>query len=125
MTSDDLDTWRVCNSQQFVAADSESGTSFALNNVPEAQDSCKVRKNQKSCDDRKNNDRNGLRKRPMAGVTLRDLDPGETVYGSSISMNTINVTCNAKPAPESNETRPDTIDHKIRRFRPNTSCITS
>ena len=61
--------------------------SFDLNNVPEAQDSYKVRKN---------NGRNGLRKRPMAGVTLRDLDPGATVYGFSISLNTINAACNAK-----------------------------
>ena len=51
MTSDDFDTWRVVYSQ-FVGADSKSGISFALNNVPEAQDSCKVRKN---------NGRNGLR----------------------------------------------------------------
>ena len=67
MTSDDFDTWRVVYSQ-FVVADSQSGISFVLNNVSEAQDSCKVRKN---------NGRNGLRKRPMASVTLHDLDPGE------------------------------------------------
>ena len=71
MTSDDLDTWRLLYSQ-FVGADSESGISCALNNVSEAQDICKVRKN---------NGRNGLRKRPMAGLTLRDLDLGATVYG--------------------------------------------
>ena len=71
LTSDDFDTWRVVYGQ-FVGADSESGISFALNNDPEAQDSCKVRQN---------NGPNGLRKRPMAGVTLRDLDPGATVYG--------------------------------------------
>ena len=71
MISDEFDTWPVVYSQ-FVGADSKSGISIALNNVPEAQDSCKVRKN---------NGRNGLRKRPMAGVTLRDLDPGATVYG--------------------------------------------
>ena len=70
MTSDDLDTWRVLYSQ-LAGAESESVISFALNNVSEVQDSCKVRKN---------NGRNGLRKRPMAGVTLRDLDPGATVY---------------------------------------------
>ena len=86
MTSGDLDTWRVICSQ-FVGADSESDIGFALNNVPEAQNSCKVRQN---------NGRNGLQKRPMAGVTLRDLDPGATVYGFSISLNTINVACNAK-----------------------------
>ena len=86
MTSDDFDTWRVVYSK-FVVADSKSGISFALNNVPEAQDSYKVRKN---------NGRNGLRKQPMAGVTLRDLDPGATVYGFSISLNTINAACNAK-----------------------------
>ena len=40
MTSDDLDKWLVLLSQ-FVGADFESGISFALNNVPEAQDSCK------------------------------------------------------------------------------------
>ena len=71
MTSDDLDAWRVVCSQ-FVGADSESGISFAVNNVPEAQNCCKVRKN---------NGEIGLRKRTMTGVTLRDLDPGATVYG--------------------------------------------
>ena len=80
MTSDDFDTWWVVYSQ-FVGSDSKYGISFALNNVAEAQDSCKVRKN---------NDGNGLRKRPMAGVTLRDLDPGAAVYGFLISLNTIN-----------------------------------
>ena len=65
MTSDDLDTWRVTKSQ-FVDADAKSDNIFALNNVPEAQDSCKVKQN---------NDRNGLRKRPMTYVTLPDLDP--------------------------------------------------
>ena len=40
MTSDDFDIWRVVYSQ-FVDPDSKSGISFALNNVPEAQDSCK------------------------------------------------------------------------------------
>ena len=86
MTSDDFDTWRVVYSQ-FVGADSKFGISFALNNVPEAQDSCKVRQN---------NGRNGLRKRLMAGVTLHDLDPGATVYGFSMSLNTINAARNAK-----------------------------
>ena len=85
MTSDDLYTWRVFDGQ-FAGVDSESGISFPLNNVPEAQDSRKV----------KNNGRNGLRKRPMARVTLRDLDTGATVYGFSISLTTINVACNAK-----------------------------
>ena len=43
MTFDDFDTWRVIYSQS-VSADSKSGISFALNNVPDAaQDSCKVR----------------------------------------------------------------------------------
>ena len=103
MTSHDFDTWRVVYSQ-FVGADSESGISFALNNVAsEAQDSCKFR--------RKKNGRNGLRKRPMAGMALRDLDPGATVYGFSISLNTINAARNAKKiTPESNETHPDTIE---------------
>ena len=86
MTSDDFGTWWIVYSQ-IVGADSKTGISFALNNVTEAQESCKVRKN---------NGRNGLRKRPMAGVTLRDLDLGATVYGFSISLNTINVACNAK-----------------------------
>ena len=86
MTSDDFDTWRIVYSQ-LVGADSKSGISFALNNVPEAQDRCKVRKN---------NGRNELRKRPMAGMTLRDLDPWATVYGFSISLNIINAACNAK-----------------------------
>ena len=43
MTLDDFDTWWVLYSQ-FVGVDSKSGIRFALNNVPEAQDSCKVRK---------------------------------------------------------------------------------
>ena len=86
MTSGDFDTLWVVYSQ-FVDADSKSDISFALNNVPEAQDSCEVRKN---------NGLNGLRKRPMAGVTLRDLDPGATVYGFWISLNTINAASNAK-----------------------------
>ena len=86
MTSDDLDTWPVVYSQ-FVGADSKYDISFALNNVPEAQDSCEVRKN--DC-------RNRLQKRPMADVTLRYLDPGATVYGFSISLNTSNAACNAK-----------------------------
>ena len=42
MTTDDLDTWRDIYSQ-FVGADSKSGISFALNNDPEAQASCKFR----------------------------------------------------------------------------------
>ena len=70
MISDEFDTWRDVYSQ-LVGADSKSGISVALNNVPEAQDSCKVRKN---------NGRNGLRKQAMAGMTLRDLDPGSTEY---------------------------------------------
>ena len=71
----------------FVGADSKYGIIFALNNVPEAQDSCKIRKN---------NGRNGLRKRPMAGVSLGDLDSGATVYDLSISLNTITAAYNAK-----------------------------
>ena len=43
MISDEFDTWRVVY-RQFVGADSKSDISVALNNVPEAQDSCKVRK---------------------------------------------------------------------------------
>ena len=42
MTSDDLEIWRVLYNH-FVGSDSESDISFALNNVPEAQDNCKVR----------------------------------------------------------------------------------
>ena len=42
MAFDDLDTWRVIH-RKFVVADSKSDISFALNNDPEAQDSCKVR----------------------------------------------------------------------------------
>ena len=86
MTSDEFDTWWVVYSQ-FVGDNSKYGISFALNNVPEAQDNCTVTRN---------NGRNGLRKRPMAGVTLRDLESGATVYGFSISLNTINAGCNAK-----------------------------
>ena len=41
MALDDVDTWRVIYGQ-FVGADSKYGNSFALNNDPEAQDSCKV-----------------------------------------------------------------------------------
>ena len=70
MTSDEFDPWRVVYCQ-FVGADSKYGISFALNNAPEARDSCEVRKI---------NGRNGLRKRPMAGVSLRDLDPETTVH---------------------------------------------
>ena len=55
MTSGGLDIWRVLHSQ-FVGVGSESGIGFALNNVTEAQESCKVRKN---------NGRNGLRNRPI------------------------------------------------------------
>ena len=42
MTSDDLDTWRVIYGR-IVGADFKYGISFALNNCPEAQNSCKVR----------------------------------------------------------------------------------
>ena len=42
LVDDDRDTYRV-KYGQFVGADSKSGISFALNNAPEAQDSCKVR----------------------------------------------------------------------------------
>ena len=42
MTFDDLDTERVTYSQ-FGGADSTSSISFALNNDPEAQDSCKLK----------------------------------------------------------------------------------
>ena len=42
MTFDDLDTWRVTYSP-LVGADSTTGVSFALNNDPEAQGSCKRR----------------------------------------------------------------------------------
>ena len=41
MTFDDLDTRRVTYSQ-FVGANSKYGISFALNNDPEAQGSCKL-----------------------------------------------------------------------------------
>ena len=85
-SSDDFNTWRVVYGQ-FVGADSKYDIIFALNNVPKAQDSFEVRKN---------NGRNVLRKRLMAGVTLRDLDPGATVYSFSISLNTSYSACNAK-----------------------------
>ena len=42
MTLDDLDILGVLYSR-FIGTDSLSGISFALNNDPEAQDSCKVR----------------------------------------------------------------------------------
>ena len=73
MTFDDLAIWRV--TCQFVGADSKSGISFALSNDPEAQASCKVRIITAEIS-------YGLRKRTMALVTLRDLDPRATVYGS-------------------------------------------
>ena len=41
MTFDDLDTY--VSYSQFVGAGPKSGISFALNNAPEIQDSCKVR----------------------------------------------------------------------------------
>ena len=44
MTWDEFDKWWVVYSQ-FVGVYSKSGISFALNNVPGAQNSCKVRKN--------------------------------------------------------------------------------
>ena len=44
----------------------------------------------------KNNGRNGLRKRPMAPVTFRDLDPRATVYGFDIHKHSIYAACNAK-----------------------------
>ena len=72
MTFDDLDTWRVTYSQ-FVGADSKYGISFALNNDPEAQDSCKLRIITVE---------NELRKRTMALVTWRELGLRATVYGS-------------------------------------------
>ena len=43
MTSDDFDTSQAVYCQ-FLDADSKSGTSFALHDVSEAQDSCKVKK---------------------------------------------------------------------------------
>ena len=73
MTSDELDTWRVVYSQ-FVGADFKYGISFALNKTTSMRLRIAVKLE-------KNNGRNGLRKRPMAGVTLRDLNPGATVYG--------------------------------------------
>ena len=42
MIFDYLHTYRVIYSQ-FVDADSKSDISFALNNAPEAKDSCKVK----------------------------------------------------------------------------------
>ena len=42
MALNDLDTWWV-KSSVFIGADFESGTHFALNNDPEAQDGFKVR----------------------------------------------------------------------------------
>ena len=68
MTSDDFDTWRVLYSQ-FVGADFKSGISFVLNNVPDAQDSCKARKKSRSKWDTE------------TAHGRRDLDPGATVYG--------------------------------------------
>ena len=73
MTWNDLDTWWVIYSK-FVCVDSKHGIHFALNNDSEAQDTPKVRFGMT-----KNNKQ---RKRPLACVTLRDLDPGTTVYGS-------------------------------------------
>ena len=42
MPFDNLDTWRVINSQ-FVGTYSKSDICFAPHNEPEAQDSCKIR----------------------------------------------------------------------------------
>ena len=42
VTFDDLDTWLIIYNQ-VVVADSKSDISFAVNNDPEAQDSCKIR----------------------------------------------------------------------------------
>ena len=71
MTLDDLDTWWVMYSQ-FLGADSGSGIYFALNNDLEARYTYTVRIVMTE---------NGQRKRLLTCVTLRDLDPGATVYG--------------------------------------------
>ena len=69
MTFDYFDAWCVVYSQ-FVGATSESDISFVLSNDPEGQDSCRVGIITAEMSQ-------GL----MARVTLRDLDPGATVYG--------------------------------------------
>ena len=66
MTSYDLDTWWVIYGV-FIGANLESGTHFALNNVPVTH----------SC-----NERNEPRKRLISFETLRDLDSEATIYGS-------------------------------------------
>ena len=80
MTTEDFDTWRVLYSH-FVGAYSKSGISFAPNKVPVSQNSCRGRK-----------------KITVEMVTetahaRRDLALpllGATVYGLSITLNTIN-----------------------------------
>ena len=71
MTSDDIDTWGVINSQ-FIGVHSKYDISFALNNVPEVQDSCKATKitNEMSYG-------NG----PWQALPCVTLTPQQTVYG--------------------------------------------
>ena len=71
MTLYELDTRMVINSV-FIGAYFESDIHFALNNDPDAQDSTKLELLRQKRDT----------KRPLACVTLRDLDSRATIYGS-------------------------------------------
>ena len=109
MIFDDLDTWRVTYSQ-FVGADSKSGISFAVNNDPEAQGSCKLR-----IITAEMSYGNGPRhSRP--GVTLTS---GRLYMAPRYPLISMMLPVMQNNTPESNEIRPDTIDRKIRRFRQN------
>ena len=108
MTLQDLDTWWAMYGQ-FVDVGSESSVYFALNIEPEAKNSYKARIVRVET-----NHRNG----PMAYVTLRGLDPGTTVYGSLMSINTNYVVCNANACSRKQGNSPRYDNFKNCRFRP-------
>ena len=76
MTLDDFDTWRVMYSK-FVYAYYKYDIYFALINYPEALDSQEVRVAMTE---------NEQWKRPLAHVTLGNLEPGASASGSQTSQ---------------------------------------
>ena len=109
MTFDDLDTWWVTYSQ-FVGADSKSGISFALNNDLKAQGSCKLR-----IITAEMSYGNG----PWYSWPCMTLTPGHLYMAPGYPQTPLMLPGVQKHTLESSETRPDTIDRKICRFRPN------
>ena len=109
MTFDDLDTWRVIYNQ-FVGVDSKSGISAALNNNSYTQDSCQIRIITAEM---------SYGNAPWYSWPSVTLTPEQLYMGRRYSLTPIMLSAMQKNTPESNETRPDTIDRKIRRFRPN------